>query len=145
MGAVTYRTVFDGQAARVGTAFARLLVNGFGFERALTLARRRILMGKDYSVVGDGTYALLSKSKQTAVVWIDDAPGDGYEVSCEVVNARHHGASYRLPFADAPALNGSRTERHLSADELRKALARTSVPVIYDGDLHWSGDVLEQL
>ena len=49
------RPVLDGQAKRVGTAFARLLTRGFAIERALRIASRRTIMNKDYAVVGDGT------------------------------------------------------------------------------------------
>ncbi|MCU4799195.1 hypothetical protein OB920_02250 [Halobacteria archaeon HArc-gm2] len=144
-GAVTFRTVLDGQAARVGTAFARLLVHGFSFERALSLARRRILMGKDYAVVGDGTYALLPSPKQPAVVWIREASDDEFVVRCEVVNARSNGARYRLPFGETPVLNGSTTEFRLSREELATALTETSVPVVYDDDVHWSGELVDRL
>ena len=144
-GAVTFRTVFDGQAARVGTTFARLLVHGFSFERALSLARRRILMGKDYAVIGDGTYALLPNPKQPAIVWIEDRPAGDYDVRCEVVNARSNGERYRVPFADRPVLNGSTTEFRLSADEIRAELAAASVPAVYEGDVHWSGELAERL
>jgi len=57
-GAVTFNKVLDRHAARVGTTFVRLLLEGFSIERALGLARRRIIMGKDYAVVGDGTHAV---------------------------------------------------------------------------------------
>jgi hypothetical protein len=144
-GAVTFRTVLDSQAARVGTAFARLLVHGFSFERALSLARRRILMGKDYAVVGDGTYALLPSPKQPAVVWIRQASDDEFLVRCEVVNARSNGARYRLPFGEKTVLNGTTTEFRLGRTELSTALAETSVPVVYDDDVHWSDDLVDRL
>ncbi|ADD06856.1 uncharacterized protein Nmag_3306 [Natrialba magadii ATCC 43099] len=57
-GAVTVRTVLNEHAVKVGSTFAKLLVHGFSIERALALARRRIIMGKDYTVVGDGTHSL---------------------------------------------------------------------------------------
>ncbi|ELY87789.1 hypothetical protein C483_17868 [Natrialba hulunbeirensis JCM 10989] len=57
-GAVTVRKVLNEHAVKVGSAFAKLLVHGFSIERAMALARRRIIMGKDYTVVGDGTHSL---------------------------------------------------------------------------------------
>lgn len=144
-GAVTFRAVLDQQAARVGTAFARLLVHGFSFQRALCLARRRILMGKDYAVVGDGTYALLPSPKQQAVVWVESVGDGDYRVRCEVVNARSTGARYRLPFTKMPALNGSSTEYRLPRAELKAAFAETTVPVVYQNDVHWSTELGEEL
>jgi len=144
-GAVTYRKVLDAQAAKVGTTFARLIVHGFSFERALQLARRRIMMGKDYAVVGDGTYALLPSPKQPVVVWLEDAGEGEYDVSCEVLTAQSNGERYRLPFDDVRALNGRTTDATLSAAELRSALADTSLPVIFEGDVHWSGELADRL
>ncbi|MFB6184029.1 MAG: hypothetical protein ABEI96_05685, partial [Haloarculaceae archaeon] len=80
-GAVTLTKVLDSHAAKVGTAFARLLVHGFGFERAMQLARRRILMGKDYTVVGDGTYSLLPVGDPGVISL--DRDGDRFEFTYE--------------------------------------------------------------
>jgi hypothetical protein len=144
-GAATFRSVLDKQAARVGTTFARLLVHGFSFERALSLARRRILTGKDYAVVGDGTYALLPSPKQPAVVRLRASDNDLFSVTCEVVDARTNGARYATPFETTPTLNGRRRERELTREAVRRALSRASVPVVYDGDLHWSAELAETL
>ncbi|GAB3664213.1 hypothetical protein [Halopiger thermotolerans] len=57
-GAVTFTKVLNDHAVKVGSAFATFLVHGFSIERAMRLARRRIMMGKDYAVVGDGTHSL---------------------------------------------------------------------------------------
>ncbi|RKD97282.1 hypothetical protein [Halopiger aswanensis] len=57
-GAVTFTKVLNDHAIKVGSAFATFLVHGFSIERAMRLARRRIMMGKDYAVVGDGTHSL---------------------------------------------------------------------------------------
>ncbi|AEH37742.1 hypothetical protein [Halopiger xanaduensis] len=57
-GAVTFTKVLNDHAIKVGSAFATFLVYGFSIERAMRLARRRIMMGKDYAVVGDGTHSL---------------------------------------------------------------------------------------
>lgn len=143
-GGVTFTKVLDQQAAKVGTAFARLLVHGFSIERALQLARRRIMMGKDYAVVGDGTYALLPSPKQPAVVKIADAD-DGYAVRCEMLTAQSNGDRYDLPFDGREILNGDTMEMSVSAAELRRVLSSTSLPVIYDGDFHWSEELVDAL
>ena len=143
-GGVTFKKVLDQQAAKVGTAFARLLVHGFSIERALQLARRRIMMGKDYAVVGDGTYALLPSPKQPAVVKIAET-GEGYTVSCEMLTAQSNGDRYDLPFDGREILNGDTLEKTVSGAELREVLAAKSLPVIYDGDFHWSEELVDEL
>jgi len=143
-GGVTFKKVLDKQAAKVGTAFARLLVHGFSIERALQLARRRIMMGKDYAVVGDGTYALLPSPKQPAVVRIE-ADEPGYQIRCEMLTAQSNGDRYDLPFDGREILNGDSLEISVSAAELEGVLDSTSLPVIYDGDFHWSEELVGTL
>ncbi|MFB6309122.1 MAG: hypothetical protein ABEH35_07315 [Haloarculaceae archaeon] len=142
-GAVTFTDVIDTQAATVGTAFARLFVHGFSIERAMQLARGRVLMGSDYAVVGDGTYALTSTLADPIVAFVD-RDDDAYHVSWEVLTARDNGASYRLP-GDREAFNGTRTEMTLDAGELIDALDDVSIPVVYEGDLDWSTDFVATL
>jgi len=143
-GGVTFKKVLDKQAAKVGTAFARLLVHGFSIERALQLARRRIMMGKDYAVVGDGTYALLPSPKQPAVVRVRDR-GSAYTVSCEMLTAQSNGDRYDLPFDGREILNGDKFDTRVSAAELERVLSSMSLPVIYEGDFHWSEEFVETL
>ncbi|QIQ76263.1 hypothetical protein GL213_06855 [Halogeometricum borinquense] len=40
---------------------------------------------------------------------------------------------------------GSDCRTDLSADDLADFLARADMPVIYDGDIHWSGDLHREL
>ncbi|WP_336339210.1 hypothetical protein [Haloarcula brevis] len=143
-GAVTMTDVLDRHAALVGTAFARLLSNGFSIQRALELARRRIVMCKDYAVVGDGTYSIGPTPAHPAVVWLSEGE-TGFDVQCTVVAPERPGERFRLPFEDSTALNGEQTSHSLDAAELAEALAQTSLPVIYDGEFHWSDDLAARL
>jgi len=143
-GGVTFKKVLDKQAAKVGTAFARLLVHGFSIERALQLARCRIMMGKDYAVVGDGTYALLPSPKQPAVVRVREAE-TGYDVRCEMLTAQSNGDRYDLPFDGCEILNGDSLETTVPAGELKAVLGSMSLPVIYGGDFHWSEELVATL
>jgi len=70
-GVVTHTDVLDSHAVSVGTALARLLVAGFSVQRALELARRRILMGQDYAAVGDATDAPWANRRPPGVLWIE--------------------------------------------------------------------------
>ena len=143
-GAVTFTDVLDRHAAMVGTAFARLLSNGFTIQRALQLARRRIVMGKDYAVVGDGTYALLPGPRDPVVVRVSEAAA-GYDLTCEVITPQGAGENYTLPVTGCGALNGTETAFSVSADTLVETLEANSLPVIFDGEFHWSGDLAARL
>ncbi|MFC7077948.1 hypothetical protein [Haloarcula halophila] len=144
-GAVTFTDVLDKHAATVGTAFARLLVHGFSIDRALQLARRRIVMGKDYAVVGDGTYAILPSPGEPAVLWLADGD-DGYNLTYDVVSPRRAGERYQLPFdGGTEAINGRTREYTVTASELVDVLEQRSLPVIYGGEFHWSEELADTL
>ena len=143
-GAVTFADVLDSHAAMVGTAFARLLSNGFSIQRALQLARRRIMMSKDYAVVGDGTYALLPGPTDPVVAMVNEAD-EGYELTCEVMTPQGAGESYATPIDGEAALNGTATEHTVSAATLVETLESNSLPVIFEGDFHWSEDLAARL
>ncbi|MFB6179407.1 MAG: hypothetical protein ABEI77_06755 [Halorientalis sp.] len=144
-GAVTLTKVLDRQAAKVGTAFARLLVHGFGLEPAMQLARRRIMMGKDYAVVGDGTYTLAPTPESPTVGWLDRVGHSQFQLSCEAVSARDIGDSYRPPCHDDSLLHGTATETVLDRAELVSVLREQPFPVIYDNEFHWSTDLATTL
>lgn len=143
-GAVTFTDVLDDHAATVGTTFARLLSNGFSIQRALGLARRRIVMGKDYAVVGDGTYALLPNPSLPVVVWLH-ADDETFRLTCEVVTPSHAGESYELPFDGVGTLNGRRTELTLDRDDLLDALREVQLPVVFEGTFYWSATLADRL
>ncbi|SFR58907.1 hypothetical protein [Halogeometricum limi] len=147
-GAVTFDKVLDSHAARVGTTFVRLLINGFSLERALALARRRIIMGKDYTVVGDGTHLLTEPGIPAPAVATIDANDDGtFRLKYDTNSPRIAGGTYAPPFPEDERshLLGTSQRTDLTDDDLADFLERTDVPVIYDGDIHWSGDLYREL
>ncbi|WP_117595142.1 hypothetical protein [Haloprofundus halophilus] len=147
-GAVTFNRVVDSQAAKVGTMFVRLLVHGFCFERAMQMARRRIMTGKDYAVVGDGTHVL--------------AQSDNY-VSSDAVLTRLDDGRFELQYSvHSPWVNGGYFQTHITPDdesrllgsvgtyvleqtELCEFLEHADTPIVYDGDIHWSDELLTLL
>lgn len=139
-GGVTLDRVLNEQAATVGTAFARLVVNGFGIDRALSLARRRIMMGKDYAVVGDGTFALTPACGDPAVLTVE-RNGDGFAVSYAVNSTRAAGASFVDPFDGTTRLYGTNAATTLDRQQLAEFLSARSVPVMFEGDLRWSDEL----
>ncbi|WP_255149403.1 hypothetical protein [Halorarius halobius] len=141
-GGVTLDRVLNEQATRVGTAFGRLLVHGFGIDRALSLARRRIMMGRDYAVIGDGTFALGATPGRPAVVDVE-SDEDGYAVEYGVTAARNAGATYRDPLGDQRQLYGARVRDRLDGDALASLLEARTAPVVFEGDLEWSEDLAE--
>ncbi|WP_247728890.1 hypothetical protein [Halovivax limisalsi] len=148
-GAVTFTQVLNDHAVKVGSTFAKLLVNGFGFERAMGLARRRIMMGKDYAVVGDGTHTLTQGEHRTPTTItleaLDDA--DRYLLTLSCYSSQLTGSYYfpHTPGNEYASLCGNESNFVLDRDELVTFLAESEAPVIYDGDLYWSQDLWPKL
>jgi hypothetical protein len=146
-GAVTLTAVLNDHAATVGTAFARLLIYGFDIERAIQLARRRIMMGKDYAVVGDGTHTLTNAGQYPpAMMWLQEREGT-FRATYEVAGTGTTGGTYHPPAAedDRTYLQGVNADVELERAELLSVLRDSPLPVIYDGDFHWSIELADRL
>ena len=147
-GAVTFKTVLNKQAAKVGTAFARLLVNGFSIERAVQLARRRIMMGKDYAVVGDGTHVLTQcDTVIPTTMRLEPAGKHRYQLAMEMFSARENGTYYQ-PYVknnQKTYLFGTECEFSLTKNEILSLLSRSDGPVVYDGEFYWCEELYENL
>ncbi|MFB6105060.1 MAG: hypothetical protein ABEJ57_08305 [Halobacteriaceae archaeon] len=143
--AVTYRGVLDGQAETVGSAFARLVTRGFSLERTVGLARRRVMMGMDYGVVGDGTHRLTRAVDP--VRYVIDPTDTGYDVTCETFADGIVGdaVTVPLPGVDSTRFRGGSATRTLDFDGVTALLDRTDAPVIYDGSFAWPEDLLDTL
>ncbi len=148
-GAVTVTKVLNDHAVRVGSTFAKLLVHGFSIERAMRLARRRIMMGKDYAVVGDGTHSLTQGEHRVPTTLTiealetDDAGDDLFRVTFDCYSVRITG-SYYVPHTednDHAYLCGQKSQFELSRTELGSLLRETEASVIYNGDLYWSEEL----
>ncbi|WP_254863193.1 hypothetical protein [Halovivax gelatinilyticus] len=143
-GAVTFTQVLNDHAIKVGSTFAKLLVNGFSIERAMGLARRRIMMGKDYAVVGDGTHTLTQGDHRTpTTIALERLEDDRYLLTLECYSTQATG-SYYFPHTagnEYASLCGNESNFVLDREELVTFLTESEAPVIYDGDLYWSQDL----
>jgi len=143
-GAVTLSQVLDDHALKVGTTFAKLLVYGFSIERALEIARRRIMMGKDYTVVGDGTHSLVQgEHRLPPTAWIDRLEEGGYSLSLSCYSTSVAGCYY-VPHVEENEyayLCGTDSVFTLDENELEAFLEGTEMPAVYDGDVYWSTEL----
>jgi hypothetical protein len=146
-GAITFSQVLNEHAVKVGSAFARLLVHGFSLERAMQLARRRIMMGKDYAVVGDGTHAVTQNENRLPASATLEKLGEEYLLSYDQYSTRHTGGYY-TPYVEGNEysyLCGNEAEFALDHAEVLDFLRRAEMPVVHDGDVYWSSELCEQL
>ncbi|WP_227354462.1 hypothetical protein [Haladaptatus salinisoli] len=141
-GAVTFNKVLNKQAAKVGVSFARLLINGFSIQHALQLARRRIMMNKDYSVVGDGTHTLTQCDNHMPIAGRIETDGDDFRLTYESLSVSMSmiGGCYQPYIAgnDKLYLQGNDASFTMGEDELCSFLKRAEMPVRYGGELYWS-------
>lgn len=146
-GAVTFSKVLNKHAAKVGTTFARLLFHGFSFQRSLQLARRRIMMGKDYVVVGDGSHALTqSKYHYPSKITLEQLSDDRYRIVHDTFSTTEIGGYYQVytPDNDRSHLSGNKTESVLDSETLRDVLEMAVWPVIHDGAFYWPEEVIAE-
>lgn len=146
-GGVTFSKVLNDQAATVGTTFARLLVYGFSIDRAMSLARRQIMMGKNYAVVGDGTHVLGGRRDRHSGTLIAEPADEEFSVTYDVLpNWTAGGWYYPQGIGDdTPYLNGTTTESTLDRSSLLAVVESVDAPIIYDGQFFWPEDLASHL
>ena len=142
-GAVTLEKVLNEQAAKVGTAFGRLVVAGYGVDRALSVARRRVMMGKDYAAVGDGTATIAPAVGEPAIATVE--PGSGSELDVTYEPAPGAGSHYDDPFDDGHGPRGDPATAQLTRHELANFLQGRTLPVVFDGEFRWSESLVAEL
>jgi hypothetical protein len=147
-GAVTFEKVLDSHAAKVGTTFARLVAHGYSIERALSLARRRVIMGKDYAVVGDGSHVLTQTDSLVGPeVTLSQVDDDRFSLTYRMPTPTRTGSrmTVHLEESDRPTLVGNEQQFTLTRDRLIDFLRTGGFAVIYRKDVHWSTELADQL
>jgi hypothetical protein len=144
-GGVTFESVPDNDAATVGTAFARTLMQGFCIERALTKARRQLMTPKDYAVVGDGTHVLTqSDALVPPSVWLFD-DDDEFSLIVEQGGPWTTGGEVFGALDEKYSLIGNDRYYRLTERELMGYFDILDSPVVYDDDLYWPEKLREAL
>ncbi|MFB6111478.1 MAG: hypothetical protein ABEJ35_02970 [Halobacteriaceae archaeon] len=143
---ITYRGVLDSQAATVGAAFARLVTRGFGLERAIRLARRQVMMGMDYGVVGDGTHRI-APGLEPLLLEVERADDDTFTVACSTFADGRVGETTTVPLTGdvRPRLRGGTATQQLDRGALLTLLEGTDAPVIFDGTVAWPAAIARRL
>ncbi|MEZ3145451.1 hypothetical protein [Halobaculum sp. MBLA0143] len=130
----------DGTNAPLGVDTVRWLMARARVGDAVWLARRYGTAGADARVVGDPFRQLRVPSEQfPSAYWYDgDDTGDG-----ELVGLQRQGGHLILQRARAPGtitLGGVPVDTPLSSRALREGVVKSSVPVVYDGQVYWDDE-----
>ncbi len=147
-GGVTFESVLDSEAARVGTTFARLMVLGFSVKRGLDYARRQLLMPKDYAVVGDGTHVLAqSDALVPPTRWLF-RDGDQFRILADNYEPWAHGSymqSTLVGGTDRRHLLGHERVYTVDWSELQEYLDTAQAPIVYEEQLWWPDELRQEL
>ena len=145
-GGVTFESVTNDDAVRVGTAFARLIVNGFCIERALDYTRRQLMTPKDYAVVGDGTHVLTQNDAFVAPgLFLFRDGGNQFSLLYEQSAPWMTGGEARTPLDDVSYLQGTDRFYELSRERLIEFLTDHTGPIVFEEELRWPENIREQL
>jgi hypothetical protein len=145
-GIVTLSDVINSGAVRIGRAVARLLNRGFPLNVALDIARDESLVGSQYTVVGDGGFAITQAESLTPLLYELERDGDEFTVELYGYPTSQFGMGTVLtPFLEGSTesyLNSGKIDSFtLDVDEARQFLERENVPTRVDGQLRWSSDL----
>jgi hypothetical protein len=112
------------------------------------LARRRIMTGKDYAVIGDGTHALTQSETLIPLDLEVEEPDEGYRVVADVFSASSNGGFYQVNIGDGDVrshLHGNESRYTMEPSELVDYLEQSSSPVLHDGELYWTTELAEEI
>ena len=146
-GIVTLSDVANSPATQLGRIIARLMNSGFNLRTALHVAKRELITGQQYIVVGDGG-ATICQSRSGSAVVIDISPvkngiwnfsaniypnGSHGEGSLTGVNLSSATSDYYVP-ANVSLQNVQR-------DELLELFHLETVPIFSNDELTWSDEI----
>ncbi|PSQ57706.1 hypothetical protein BRD22_01180 [Halobacteriales archaeon SW_8_68_21] len=145
-GIVTLSDVANSPATKLGRIIARLMNSGFNLRTALHVAKRELITGNQYIVVGDGGATICQSRSGLALVYeLNNIGEKRYEISANFYPNGHYkegslatlnldsdDSSYYIP---TKAVCTGVTEKEVS-----NLMDLELLPVFYKGELGWSGD-----
>ncbi|TKX52907.1 caspase family protein, partial [Halorubrum sp. SS7] len=127
---------------------ARLMNSGFNLRTALHVAKRELITGHQYIVVGDGGTTICQSRSGVALVLNMSESGDGmWDITTEIYPNGTYGAGSMSSLNLGPVeqnyyIPTNITTAELTIDEISKFLQLETVPVFSDTSLTWSDEFL---
>lgn len=149
-GIVTVNEVVNHGAVRIGQTVAKLLDNGFPLRAALTIASDRSVIGRQYLVVGDGTLSIVEPPSGTPQMYlIEQRDEETFEFRIDAYGAPPGMgcvfASFLPALDDHYLADGDTESVKLESETLRDFLEMENVPVLFDEQFCWSGDLADRI
>ncbi|CQH58999.1 uncharacterized protein HHUB_2878 [Halobacterium hubeiense] len=147
-GIVTLANISNDPAVRIGRALARLLNNGFTLQAGLSVARHVTLFGNKYITIGDGTLQLVQSKNGTPVATELTETTGGYKLTIRGYPTPRSsiGSMYQPHIKENTSqyLNSGIIDTfEVTVSDLREFFNRGVAPVLYDGGLTWSDELLQ--
>lgn len=144
VGGVTFESVGDEDAFKVGSTFAGLLTLGYSINRALSVANQQAIAPKDYTIVGDATHRVMQSDTLVPPEGVVFSRRDGdYEIVRKHNSTGFAGAEIHLD--GTLYLFGNPMLFELSENELPDRLDKYDSPVIFEGSLYWPKELKREL
>ncbi|OAQ53357.1 hypothetical protein HTG_07720 [Natrinema mahii] len=147
-GIVTLSDVVNSGAVSVGVLVSRLLNLGFSLYSTLDIARQQNVVGQQYQLVGDGRTTIAQSETRIPNVCLVSEDGDTLTaniVAYTAANGRH--GSVLSPHIDAVdsyfVIPGETGPMSVTQSELEAFFDEALFPVIRDGDVRWSTDLVD--
>ncbi|MDB2224017.1 caspase family protein [Halorubrum ezzemoulense] len=144
-GIVTLSDVANSPATKLGRIIARLMNGGFNLRTALHVAKRELITGHQYIVVGDGGTTICQSRSGVAIVldlseeterWIVETemfPNGPYGAgSMGSLNLKEMGQDHYIP--------AKVTSKSVPDQQLRDFLQLETVPMFLSDELTWSDE-----
>ncbi len=146
-GIVTLTDVANSPATQLGRIIARLMNSGFNLRTALHVAKRELITGHQYIVVGDGAATICqNRSGITVVFETSERNKNKWDFSADFFPNRNHGigslATLNTPTVDSNYYVPSKARyTETNKQELTRFLDLELVPVFFNGELVWSDQI----
>ena len=147
-GIVTLTDVANSPATQLGRIIARLMNSGFNLRTALHVAKRELITGHQYIVVGDGGTTICQSRSGVAVVGnIGESSSGSWSLGVQAYPNGPYGVGtlYKLATSssDANYFVPSTCElKSVPSTELSDWLGLETLPIFYRDELHWSDELL---
>ena len=145
-GIVTLSDVANSPATQLGRIIARLMNSGFNLRTALHVAKRELITGQQYIVVGDGgTTICQSRSGAAAIVDLEENQNSREINITAFPNGPYGVGSLTMPSIGKDPLNyyipGEMRLGVVTEKEISDLLSLEVLPVFCNSELTWSDDL----
>ncbi|MDB9250102.1 caspase family protein [Halorubrum ezzemoulense] len=145
-GIVTLSDVANSPATALGRIIARLMNSGFNLRTALHVAKRELITGHQYIVVGDGGTTICQSRSGIAVVIDIKSNDESLDFKmCAFPNGPYGVGSLYVPNITNTTKNyvvpSNAVFNSVSDNQVRESLELETVPVFYNGELDWSDNL----